>query len=122
MRTAKAKIHDKEYIICFSTRVLMALEEREGDSSAGLEKIMKTQKVSDVFWLLAQMIDAGDRYAKIEGIDNPGTISYDELVDTLGVDEYQDVFGAITEAVQKGTKPDVQTKPAKNAKTTQAGK
>ena len=59
------------------------------------------------------MIDAGDRYAKIEGIDNPGTISYDELVDTLGVDEYQDVFGAIAEAVQKGTKPDVQTKPAK---------
>lgn len=122
MRTAKAKIHDKEYIICFSTRVLMALEEREGDSSAGLEKIMKTQKVSDVFWLLAQMIDAGDRYAKIEGIDNPGTISYDELVDTLGVDEYQDVFGAITEAVQKGTKPDVQTKSVKNVKTTQAEK
>ena len=122
MRTTKAKIHGKEYLICFSTRVLMALEERDGDSSAGLEKIMKTQKVSDVFWLLAQMIDAGDRYAKIEGIDNPGAISYDELVDTLGVDEYQDVFGAITEAVQKGTKPDVQTKPAKNAKTTQAEK
>ena len=122
MRTAKAKIHGKEYLICFSTRVLMALEEREGDSSAGLEKIMKTQKVSDVFWLLAQMIDAGDRYAKIEGIDNPGTISYDELVDTLGVDEYQDVFGAITEAVQKGTKPDVQTKPAKKAKTTRTEK
>lgn len=122
MRTAKAKIHDKEYLICFSTRVLMALEEREGDSSAGLEKIMKTQKVSDVFWLLAQMIDAGDRYAKIEGIENPGTISYDELVDTLGVDEYQDVFGAIAEAVQKGTKPDVQTKPAKNAKTTRTEK
>lgn len=122
MRTAKAKIHGKEYLICFSTRVLMALEERDGDSSAGLEKIMKTQKVSDVFWLLAQMIDAGDRYAKIEGIDNPGTISYDELVDTLGVDEYQDVFGAITEAVQKGTKPEVQTKPAKNAKTTPAAK
>ena len=122
MRTAKAKIHGKEYLICFSTRVLMALEERDGDSSAGLGKIMKTQKVSDVFWLLAQMIDAGDRYAKIEGIDNPGTISYDELVDTLGVDEYQDVFGAITEAVQKGTKPEVQTKPAKNAKTTPAAK
>lgn len=122
MRTAKAKIHGKEYLICFSTRVLMALEEREGDSSAGLEKIMKTQKVSDVFWLLTQMIDAGDRYAKIEGIENPGTISYDELVDTLGVDEYQDVFGAITEAVQKGTKPDVQTKPAKNAKTTRTEK
>lgn len=118
MRTAKAKIHGKEYLICFSTRVLMALEEREGDGSAGLEKIMKTQKVSDIFWLIAQMIDAGDRYAKIEGIDNPGTISYDELVDTLGVDEYQGVFGAITEAVQKGTKPEVQTKPAKNAKTT----
>ena len=122
MRTAKAKIHGKEYLICFSTRVLMALEEREGDISAGLEKIMKTQKVSDVFWLLAQMIDAGDRYAKIEGIDNPGTISYDELVDTLGVDEYQDVFGAIAEAVQKGTKPDVQTKPVKNAKTTRTEK
>ena len=51
MRTAKANIHGKEYLICFSTRVLMALEEREGDSSAGLEKSYENaEKVSDVFW------------------------------------------------------------------------
>ena len=30
MRTAKAQIDGKEYLICFSTRVLMAIEEREG--------------------------------------------------------------------------------------------
>ena len=39
----------------------MALEEREGDSTKGLQRILSENKVSDLFWLLAQMIDAGDR-------------------------------------------------------------
>lgn len=121
MRTATVKIHDKEYLVCFSTRVLLAIEEREGYSEKGLQRILKDGKASDLFWLLAQMVDAGNRYAKIEGIDNPGTISYDEILDTVGVDEYQNMFTAIVEAVKAGNTPTIKTTPAKrkNAKTTQ---
>lgn len=59
------------------------------------------------------MVDAGNRYAKIEGIDNPGTISYDEILDTVGVDEYQNMFTAIVEAVKAGNTPTIKTTPAK---------
>lgn len=119
MKTNRITIKGKNYITCFSTRVLLAVEDREGDCDKGLQRIMKDGKISDMFWLLAQMIDAGDRYAKMEGIENPGVLTYDELVDSVGVDEYQTMFGAIVNAVKADSTPKVQTKPAKNAKTTQ---
>ena len=119
MRTEIVKICGKEYIACFSTRVLMALEEREGDSTKGLQRILSENKVSDLFWLLAQMIDAGDRYAKLEGLDNPGKLALDDLIDLIGVDEYEGVFRAVTETVKAGNTPNVEVKPAKNGKATQ---
>lgn len=118
MRTGKVTIHGKEYMLCFSTRVLMALEEREGDSTKGLQRIMKDEKVSDLFWLLEQMIDAGDRYAGIEGIANPGKLTVDQLADMVGVDEYETMFGAVAEAVKAGNAPTVEVKPSKNANAT----
>ena len=67
MRTGKITIGGKDYITCLSTRVLVALEERGGDADQELARIMQGRKLGDLFWLLAQMIDAGDRYAKLEG-------------------------------------------------------
>lgn len=121
MRTGKVKIRGKDYITCFSTRVLLALEEREGNSDKALQQILSNGKVTDMFWLLAQMIDAGDRYAKIEGLDNPGTLTFDEIIDSIGVDDYETMFDALAEAVKRGSTPTVQTKPSKNAETTQPG-
>ena len=119
MRTGKVKIRGKDYITCFSTRVLLALEEREGNSDKALQQILSNGKVTDMFWLLAQMIDAGDRYAKIEGLDNPGTLTFDEIIDSIGVDDYKTMFDALAETVKNGSTPTVQTKPPKNAETTQ---
>ena len=120
MRTGKIKIRDKEYIICFSTRVLIALEEREGDSTKGLQRILSENKMADLFWLLEQMIDAGDRYAKLEGLENPGRLALDEIIDAVGVDEYETIFGSVATAVKAGNKATIELKQSKNAKTTQA--
>lgn len=119
MRTGKVTVHGKEYLLCFSTRVLMALEEREGDSDKALMRILNEHKITDLFWLLSQMIDAGDRYAKIEGIENPGKLTVDELADIVGVDEYENMFASITKAIGAGNKQNIKIKPSKNAKTTQ---
>ena len=116
MRTGKVEINGKEYLLCFSTRVLMALEERGGSSEAELQRIMDEHKVSDLFWLLEKMIDAGDRYAKLEGIENPGTISGDNLIDLVGVDDYETMFQSIVGAVAAGNTPEVKVK-TKNAET-----
>lgn len=113
MRTGKITVNGQEYITCLSTRVLVALEERGGDADKELARIMQGRKLGDLFWLLAQMIDAGDRYAKLEGIDNPGTLSLDALMDSMGPDDYEVMTGAMADTVKAGTTPTVEAKPAK---------
>ena len=120
MRTGKITISGKEYLTCFSTRVLMALEDRGRSADAELQRIMEDGRITDVFWLLEHLIDAGNRYAELEGSDNPGKLTLDEIVDRVGVDEYQTMFKAVTDAVAKGNKPTVAVKTTKkNVKTTQ---
>lgn len=125
MRTGKVNIKGKEYLTCFSTRVLIDIEDRYGDSTEGLKEIMGRAKVSELFWLLACLIDAGNRYAKMEGIENPGSLTEDELIDSVGVDEYETIFKNVADTVAAGGKPNIQTKPTKEAKnaksTSQAG-
>lgn len=118
MRTSKVTIDGKEYLTCFSTRVLVVLEEREGNADEGLKRIMSGGKTSDAFWLLTQMIDAGDRYAKLEGLDNPGKLTLDELYDRVDVNEYADMFRAVIETAMNGTKATIEVKPSKNANAT----
>lgn len=113
MRTGKITVNGQDYITCLSTRVLVALEERGGDADKELARIMQGRKLGDLFWLLAQMIDAGDRYAKLEGIDNPGTLSLDALMDSMGPDDYEVMTGALADTVKAGTTPTVEAKPAK---------
>ena len=120
MRTGKIKIGDKEYLGCFSTRVLANVEDYTGMSfETGLKDILEKKSIKDIIWFVSQLINAGDRYAKMEGIDNPGTLDEDEIYDLVGVDDYEDVFSEIGDIVKSGTKPEIELKPAKNAKTTQ---
>lgn len=113
MRTGKITVKGQEYMTCLSTRVLVALEERGGDADKELARIMQGRKLADLFWLLAQMIDAGDRYAKMEGMENPGSLSLDELMDCMGPDDYEKMTGALTATVKAGTTPTVEAKPGK---------
>ena len=118
MRTGTVNIHGKEYMICFSTRVIVQIEEKYGDYTKGLESILSGGKASDVFWLLAEMIEAGSRYARMEGMADAGTLTLDELLDTMGLDDFQSAFAAVTQTTKDGLTPHVEVEPAKNAKTT----
>ena len=120
MRIGRIKIGDKEYLGCFSTRVLANVEDYTGMSfETGLNDILKKKSIKEIVWLIAQLINAGDRYANMEGIDNPGAITEDDIYDMVGVDDYEDVFSSIGEIVKAGTKPEIELKPTKNAKATQ---
>lgn len=116
MKTGKITINGKEYITCLSTRVLIALEERGGNADKELSRIMKDAKLSDLFWLLAQMIDAGDRYAKLEGIENPGSITLEHLMDAMGPDDYEKLTEAMGATIKAGTTPTVESIPGKKAR------
>ena len=62
MRTSTLTIRGTEYPCCFSTRVLLALEERGKrekpvkSATEMLSSIMENEALSDAFWLLHQLI------------------------------------------------------------------
>lgn len=119
MRTATITIGKKDYIGCFSTRVLNNLEEYTGMSfENALSDILEKRSITDIAWLVVQVINAGDRYAKMEGIENPGEITTEEFYDRVGVDDYPKLFTQLNEIINGGTTPQIETKTPKNAKAT----
>ena len=97
MRSGKITINDKEYAICMSTRVLMGLEER----GLTLDSVFAddSKRVTNIFTLLALMIDAGRRWCVANGEDDPGALTLDELMDSTAVDQYQDIVQSITTVI-----------------------
>ncbi len=91
MRTSTLTIQgDRNTPCCFSTRVLLALEERGKrekpvkSATEMLSSIMENEALSDAFWLLHQLMVAGNRYAKLEGLDAPEVFSLDDMIDPGG--------------------------------------
>ena len=110
MRTGKFDFYGKSYLITFSARVNAALE-AEG---IRLDRLAENDMpVSSIVKILTHMIDAGDRYAKLSGIENPGTVDYDTLLDGLDLPDIQRIPALIAEVAQ-GERT-VEATPPKNA-------
>lgn len=94
MRTGTIRINDKDYTICMSTRVLMGLEEK----GLSLEAVFAdtTHQITNIFMLLHLMMDAGYRWALMNGEDADEPPTLDELMDSTAVDQYQDIVAGIT--------------------------
>ena len=120
MKTGRIEICGKSYLLCLSTRVMMTLQDKGGDASEELTRILESNDMKDIFWLIEQMMDAGARYADLEDIENPKPLKYDQLIDLTSPLEYEQVFGALTESITNSTQPTVEAEPSeKNAETTQ---
>lgn len=113
MRSGKITVNGHEYVICMSTRVLMGLEEK----GLTLESVFADEKhqITNIFTLLALMIDAGDRWSKMNGEESPGTITLDELMDSTAVDQYQDIVAGITSTLAESGRNVEATPPKKRA-------
>lgn len=110
MRTGKFEFYGKTYLLTFSARVNAALE------ADGIRLDQLTQNampVTTVVKLLSYMIDAGDRYAKLNGIENPGTVSFDALLDGMDLPDIQKIPALLAE-VASGER-NVEADPPKNA-------
>lgn len=119
MRTAKIKINRKEYLLCFSTRVMRDCTERYG----GIEKIGEALSGKDMvkmldecFWLLAQMMAAGAKYAAVEGLPNPEPLSIDDLYDLCSVDDMLDMKTHIMETISEGSRREIEVEAEKEKK------
>ena len=98
---------------------MLALEERGDDAGTELDRILTEGKLSDMFWLLSQMLDAGRRYAMSEELgDIPDPISLDQLLDTTDLADYQSLSAQVTQVIKADSTPSVESIPAKNAEAT----
>ena len=124
MRTGKVTINETEYPLCFSTRVLVTLEERgrtEGKTSdevmaeimGGAEGGISVEKS---FWLLAAMIDAGVRYKRLNGGCDLTAPAVDDLIDTVDPEDYGEIFAEMAAAVTGGQERTVEAEPPKDRK------
>lgn len=123
MRTGKIKINNKEYLLCFSARVVRECSERYGSIDRigdVLTKGSEIEKLDESFWLLATMMDAGAKYAKLENIENPEPLSYDNLYDVSDLLDLSMAKEHIFKTISDGNKRNVEVEQErKNAETAQ---
>lgn len=120
MRMGKIKVGGKDYNACISTRVIIEIEERTGKTfDAGMSELLGNGNTADVFWVMAEMLKAGKRYADLIGEKAPEPLGYDELIDFVGPDEYGGLVQTILDTATGTSSPDVTVEDdSKNAETT----
>ena len=116
MRTTVITLLGEERILCCSTRFIRDCSERYG-AVDGIEQALtgaQSKVLDEAMWLLAGLMDAGDRWAKLNGKDNPDPLTADQLLDLFGMDDLKDVVKNIKTAISAGNETTVKV-ASKNA-------
>ncbi|MFR2334515.1 MAG: hypothetical protein ACLS63_16795 [Flavonifractor plautii] len=120
MRTAKLTVNGKEYLLCFSVRVLRAVSERYGDVThipEALDQEDTVRAMDEAFWILSAMMEAGSRYAAHEGMENPAPLTVDQLYDLCDISDCMGLKNKIAETITAGRAVTVEAEAPKNAGT-----
>lgn len=123
MRMGKIKVLGQEYKACLSTRIILHIEEKTGKGfEAGINELLGKGDMAGLFWLMAEMLKAGKTYADLTGEPAPEPPCYDDLIDLVGVDEYQGLVQTIIDTATDTGTPDVVVEgDSKNPETTTPG-
>lgn len=127
MKLGTIKILGKEYVTCFSLRVVKAVTERYGgvsdmagaltpadDSEASVIAVM-----DESLWVLTTMMEAGYRHAKREGLDALEPPTMDELLDGCDLSDLGTIKAGISETMSDNSERSVEAVPSKKDDTTQ---
>ncbi len=124
MRLIEVPIGNQTYYARFSLRVMTELEERSlsrggsGDAQEELNDILASNRPSGIFWMLTRMLEAGRKSMEQDGQTPPPAISYEQLLDKVGLEDFDTMFTLVSQAIYTDSKPTVETAPAKNAEAT----
>lgn len=123
MRMGKIKVLGKEYKACLSTRIIINIKEKTGkEFESGINELLGKGDMAGLFWLMAEMLKAGKKYADLIGEEAPEPPCYDDLIDLVGLDEYQGLVQTIIDTATDTGTPDVIVEPdPKNPETTTPG-
>lgn len=121
MRTAKVSIDGREHLLCFSVRVLRAVVDRYG-SVEGLYAATSTEdqakNLDEALWQLAAMMDAGARYAVLEGLPNGKPLTQEQLYDACDISDFFEIRMAVQRTITSGVSPSLQVDDSKNREAT----
>ena len=122
MRIMIVNICGRDYPVCFSTRVLVAGEEKFG-SLDGFERAVLSPDIAvkDFIWFLSVMLDAGYRAEKTEDPDIQAPPSYEDLLDLIGMDDIPGIRKSMMQAQARRAERKVRLEEIKNARATQQG-
>ncbi|MCC2258943.1 hypothetical protein AAAT94_07630 [Intestinimonas aquisgranensis] len=122
MRTASILLDGKEYPMCFSTRVVRACSERYGGvehigAALSGEDLMKV--LDETLWLLAAMLDAGARYARLNGQEPLPPPDQETLYDLCDMEDLAGLKSRVMAGMAAGASHTVEARPPKNGETAQ---
>ena len=126
MRTGKITVNGKNYLLCFSAKVILSCSDRYGNVDGIWKKLSsdsEAEVLKETFWLLSEMMDAGAAYAKLTGVNNPKPLTEEELLVLVDLSDLANLKAKIFETVSNGNERTVETETdvadAKNVDTTQ---
>lgn len=89
MRVIPVTVLGREFDLCFSTRVMMRMEE-EG---------LTTETTAGSAHLLSYLMEAGDTYAKIQGKPGKGFLTVNEIADELSYSDFGELGKIMAQAI-----------------------
>lgn len=114
-RTTSFEIAGKEYILCYSTRAVRAVTEKYGSPGkmehALSESESAIERTETMLFVLHELLCAGARFSKLEGIENPTTPTLDELHRVYPLLFPQRVTAEIKKAITVGSAVSTEIKP-----------
>lgn len=114
MRTTTIELKGKEYILCLSLKGIANLSARYGDLEKA-SKAMAKPDICDAIIILAEMMSCGDRYAKLNGMENPEPLSQEELEYGLDLADFVPMMAKIGETVRLSMEREVEAIPKDKA-------
>lgn len=121
MRTVSVEIGGEKRVLCYSLRVIKAIEEAFGGETEMRAKLTAGtgQSVDTICWLMNQLMESGKRYADKAGLPCPEPMSADDMLDCYDLSDLYAMQKTIQDALSAGMRQDVEA-TSKNAEATPA--
>lgn len=118
-RSAKVKIGKKEYELVLTTRATKEIAKRYGDLANLGEKLSKSENfeeaLSEIIWLVTTLANQSILIYNYENPNSKKPLLTEELVEIYTAPSDLAIYkDAITEALLKGTKREIESTTSKN--------
>lgn len=119
MKVITVEIGREKRYLCYSLRVIKAIEEKFGGEGEMRAKLTEGtgQAVDITCWLMNQLMLGGKKYADKMGLKCPDPLSAEDMLDLYDVADLMEMQKTIQSALAAGMSQDV-TAESKNAEAT----